>query len=118
MDNERSMKSPPGGPEPPDAALGGLDRRAQRRERELEPRLPHEHDESADSQAAGQPSERMRKAQADIEAGVVDTDRGVPMEELYDRELRSPGPEKAAEAPRQGRREGGERQEPSSPVGR
>ena len=41
------------------------------------PRLPHEHDESADNQAAAErPSaERTQQAFRDLERGVVDTDR-------------------------------------------
>ena len=44
--------------------------------------MPHERDESADSQAADEPSaERMgRLAQEDIERGLVDTDKGPPLE--------------------------------------
>jgi hypothetical protein len=45
------------------------------------PRLPHEHDESADSQvgkAADSPgAERSRQAFEDVERGLVDTDRGL-----------------------------------------
>lgn len=37
------------------------------------PRLPHEHDESADSQASP-PREVMQQAARDIESGQVDTD--------------------------------------------
>jgi hypothetical protein len=55
------------------------------RERTAEPRLPHERDESADSQQRGdtQPSEIGRKAFEDIRAGRVDTDRGPVLEELF-----------------------------------
>ena len=38
------------------------------------PRLPHEHDESADSQAS-KPRKRMQQAAEDIERGLVDTSR-------------------------------------------
>jgi hypothetical protein len=38
------------------------------------PRLPHEHDESDDSQSSG-PRDDMKQAYADIENGQVDTDR-------------------------------------------
>ncbi|GAA4020880.1 hypothetical protein [Actimicrobium antarcticum] len=37
------------------------------------PRLPHEHDESADSQSSP-PREVMQQAARDIESGQVDTD--------------------------------------------
>jgi len=49
------------------------------------PRLPHEHDESADNQAASEPSaQRMgQAAREDIERGVVDTDRGPVLDEVY-----------------------------------
>lgn len=40
---------------------------------ESAPRLPHERDESDDSQASG-PRESMRQAYEDIEHGLVDTD--------------------------------------------
>jgi len=55
------------------------------RERTAEPRLPHERDESADSQQQGntQASEIGRKAFEDIRAGRVDTDRGPVLEELF-----------------------------------
>jgi hypothetical protein len=51
------------------------------------PRLPHERDESADSQAEGDPSARSvgQAAREDIERGVVDTDKGPVLDEVYDR---------------------------------
>jgi hypothetical protein len=54
------------------------------RDREREPRLPHDRDESADSQVLGPPDthEIGRKAFDDIEAGRVDTDRGPVLEQL------------------------------------
>ncbi len=46
------------------------------------PRLPHERDESSDSQQEGvRPI--IEQARQDIEAGRVDTDRGTPMNEAY-----------------------------------
>jgi hypothetical protein len=52
-----------------------------------EPRLPHELDESADSQRRGatQRSDIGRKAFDDVRAGRVDTDRGPVLEELFAR---------------------------------
>jgi hypothetical protein len=52
-----------------------------------EPRLPHELDESADSQDAGrtQRGDIARKAFDDVRAGRVDTDRGPVLEELFAR---------------------------------
>lgn len=51
------------------------------------PRAPHEHDESADSQEAGEASSRSmgQKAREDIERGVVDTDKGPVLEQTYER---------------------------------
>ncbi len=49
------------------------------------PRLPHEHDQSSDSQEAqdGQPPEVGRKGHEDIERGSVDTDRGPVADRVY-----------------------------------
>jgi hypothetical protein len=51
------------------------------------PRMPHERDESADSQAAQEPSGRSigRQAQKDMERGLVDTDRGPVLDAAYDK---------------------------------
>ncbi|MGB7479878.1 MAG: hypothetical protein WA924_06100 [Burkholderiaceae bacterium] len=55
------------------------------------PRLPHERDESHDSQESGGPREDMRQAARDLAEGQVDTDlhgmRGV--EEVVKDQLRS-----------------------------
>lgn len=59
-----------------------------RRAEASEPRLPHEHDESADSQHTGEPRRVMRQAAADLAAGRVDTDRGPVMEQTYRRQKR------------------------------
>jgi hypothetical protein len=51
------------------------------------PRMPHERDESADSQAPREPSQ-PRVAQAareDVERGVVDTDKGPVLDQTYDK---------------------------------
>ena len=50
------------------------------------PRMPHEHDESADSQVASEPSsQRMgQQAHEDIERGLVDTDKGPVLDQVYD----------------------------------
>jgi DNA invertase Pin-like site-specific DNA recombinase len=49
------------------------------------PRLPHERDESSDSQTNGvRPV--IQQAHDDLEAGKVDTDRGPPMDEAYQRQ--------------------------------
>lgn len=57
--------------------------------REPDPRLPHEHDESGDSQVSG-PREVIHQAKRDLDAGMVDTDRGAPMDETYRRHLKRP----------------------------
>ena len=54
---------------------------------ERAPRAPHERDESADSQGAGEPSApRMAEvAREDIERGRVDTDKGPVLDQVYDK---------------------------------
>lgn len=51
------------------------------------PRLPHEHDQSSDSQVRGEASSRKvgEQAHADVERGLVDTDKGPPMDRAYRR---------------------------------
>ncbi len=51
------------------------------------PRLPHERDESADSQPAGSASatRKGRQAHDDLERGRLDTDKGPVMDRTYDR---------------------------------
>ena len=51
-------------------------------------RLPHERDESSDSQETT-PREVMKRAHDDLEQGREDTDRGPAMDETYHRTLRS-----------------------------
>ena len=53
------------------------------------PRLPHEHDESADSQHTEEPRPEMKQAHADLERGLVDTDRSPVTDEVYRRTLKS-----------------------------
>lgn len=57
---------------------------------ERSPRMPHERDESADSQTQAEPSTRRmgELAQADVEAGLVDTDRGPALDEAYQKAKR------------------------------
>jgi len=65
-------------PPPPQAARDGITRSTRG------PRLPHEHDESSDSQRKGAtPGEKERRAHDDVARGVVDTDRGPVLEKLY-----------------------------------
>lgn len=51
-----------------------------------EPRLPHERDESSDSQTRQEPHPEMVQAHEDVEAGLVDTDRGVPIDRAYQKQ--------------------------------
>ena len=52
---------------------------------ESKPRLPHEHDESSDSQQTqgGEPTEVGKRAHEDVERGLVDTDRGPLADRVY-----------------------------------
>ena len=52
---------------------------------ESKPRLPHEHDESSDSQESqgGEPTEVGKRAHEDVERGLVDTDRGPVTDRVY-----------------------------------
>ena len=60
---------------------------AQGETQEKVPRMPHERDESADSQGASEPSaQRLGKAgHDDIERGLVDTDKGPVLDQTYDK---------------------------------
>ena len=51
------------------------------------PRLPSEHDESADSQAQATPGNQVvgKQAYDDLKNGLVDTDRGPVVNKLYDK---------------------------------
>lgn len=72
------------------------------REQAREPRLPHDRDESADSQQQAVPDARGRKAHDDVKAGRVDTDRGPVLEELGRRlpSNQTPAPAKRQRSPR------------------
>ena len=59
-------------------------------DKEVSPRLPHERDESSDSQTS-EPSEVMRQAKKDIDRGLVDTDRGPVMDKVYEEKVRPDG---------------------------
>ncbi len=60
---------------------------AQGERQQAVPRLPHERDESADSQPAGEASGRRMGAMAhrDLEKGRQDTDKGPVMDATYER---------------------------------
>jgi len=57
----------------PDRATKPVTKPSRPSSRDPEPRLPHEHDESHDSQSSG-PREDMQQAHWDITHGLVDTD--------------------------------------------
>jgi hypothetical protein len=81
---------------PPDTGLGGGDKRpgasrgntdtAQGENQHHVPRT-FEHDESADSQQPGEPSQERvgRIAQADAERGLADTSKGAELDATYDK---------------------------------
>ena len=75
------------------------------RDRTREPRLPHDRDESADSQIKGPPGTQTigRQAYDDVKAGRVDTDRGPVIEELGRRLPSNEAPAPAAPRRRRGR---------------
>lgn len=79
--NATTAKTQPG--DPARDAGGGKTKVAQGGE--SAPRLPHERDQSSDSQQTqdGQPPEVGRKAHDDVERGVVDTDRGPEADRVY-----------------------------------
>ena len=80
---------------PPDTGLGGDKPDARRNDTSTAqgenqhevPRMPHEHDESADSQARMEPSNRRigEKARADAESERVDTSKGAELDATYDK---------------------------------
>ncbi|MDM0065884.1 hypothetical protein [Variovorax sp. J31P207] len=59
-------------------------------EGESAPRLPHEHDQSSDSQksADGSPPRVGRQAHEDLERGLVDTDKGPVTDRVYNDKLK------------------------------
>ena len=56
---------------------------------ERSPREPHERDESADSQAAGEPSQQRvgEIGREDVESGKTDTDKGPVLRELHEKKI-------------------------------
>lgn len=57
---------------------------------EGKPRLPHEHDESSDSQETqgGEPPEVGKQAHEDVERGLVDTSRAPEADRVYREKLK------------------------------
>jgi hypothetical protein len=62
-------------------------RQGERQERSS--REPHERDESADSQAAAEPSQQEMGeiARRDIESGKTDTDKGPVLRDLHEKKI-------------------------------
>jgi hypothetical protein len=56
------------------------------------PRLPHEHDESSDSQHS-EPRRVVKQGEDDVQRGLVDTDRGEPARRTYERLRRGAAPQ-------------------------
>jgi hypothetical protein len=81
---ERMTSGSAAGSDRPDARRNDTEPAQGQRQREV-PRMPHEHDESADSQAGGDASSRSKgeAAYADVERGVADTTRGGEMDATY-----------------------------------
>jgi hypothetical protein len=57
---------------------------------ESAPRLPHEHDQSSDSQQSqeGTAPRVGRQALQDVERGLVDTDRGPVVDRVYNEKVK------------------------------
>jgi hypothetical protein len=84
MSSSKPRPKDPGAPDDPVRDAGGGDTKTEQGG-DSAPRLPHERDESSDSQERppGQPSDMGRKGHDDIERGVVDTDRGPEADRVY-----------------------------------
>lgn len=97
----RMSKAPElGGDKPDPAPQSGNTTLVQGEAQERVPRMPHERDESADSQACMEPSNRRvgERAHADVERGVADTTKGAELDATYDR-LREDLPDGGKERP-------------------
>ena len=89
MTRER-MGNPPDtalGGDRPDPGKGGDTQMEQGETQRAVPRMPHERDESASSQAAAEPSMRRtgEAGRADTERGVADTTKGAELDATYDK---------------------------------
>lgn len=79
-------KTRPTGPQvPPGETPQGQTVTAQGEDQHAVPRMPHERDESADSQVRAEPSARRmgELARKDAERGVPDTTRGAELDATY-----------------------------------
>lgn len=81
---QAKKKTPPNDPSDPVKDAGGGKTKVEQGG-ESAPRLPHERDQSSDSQQTqdGHPPEVGRQAHEDVERGVVDTDRGPVANRVY-----------------------------------
>ena len=86
MQNRMPSRRKPAGDARPNARQGNT-LPAQGEDQRGVPRMPHERDESADSQARQEPSNvRLgRIAQADAERGLQDTSKGAELDKTYDK---------------------------------
>lgn len=59
---------------------------AQGEQQERAPKAPHERDESASSQTSSEPTANAvgKQAKADVDRGLVDTDKRPPMDRAYE----------------------------------
>lgn len=82
MPNRNAGRAGPAGKEPQ-----GITRPAQGPTQEPQPRMQYERDQSSDSQASEEPSQRRvgQLAHDDVERGVVDTSKGEALDETYHR---------------------------------
>ena len=89
MSSSKPRSKDPGTPDDPVRDAGGGNTKVEQGG-DSAPRLPHERDQSSDSQEAqdGQPSEVGRKGHDDVERGVVDTDRGPVTDRVYNDKVR------------------------------
>ena len=79
--------SKPASDQKPGDATHGNTVPAQGERQEPVPRMPHERDESAGSQARAEPSNQRlgQVAHDDLERGLVDTDKGPALDQAYDK---------------------------------
>jgi hypothetical protein len=58
----------------------------------VRPRLPHEHDESSGSQNTAAARPEIQQAHDDVASGVIDTDKGKPLGEAYQKQKTAKNP--------------------------
>ncbi|KQT12148.1 hypothetical protein [Ramlibacter sp. Leaf400] len=85
-DNRTDLSDPAQASERPEGRPGNTTP-AQGEDQRTVPRMPHERDESADSQPSSNASHARvgRKASADVERGVADTTKGAELDATYDK---------------------------------